>query len=75
MMPNENEVKSEYGRLYRFIKPYSTEPGTWRLSLPEKSESVGGGIVDVDGINPIKTNQTPTKVTVSLDIQSLDTLP
>ena len=73
-MPNENEVKSEYGRLYRFIKPNSTEPGTWRLSSPEKSESVGG-IFDVDGINPIQTNQTSTKVTVSLNIQSLDTLP
>ena len=73
-MPNVNDIEYAYGRVYRYIKPNSTDPGTWRVSSPETGNSVpggGGGIVDVDAVDPIQANQTPTKVTISLDIQSL----
>ena len=73
-MPNVNDIEYAYSRVYRYIKPNSTDPGTWRLSSPETgtgSPGGGGGIVDVDAVDPIQANQTPTKVTISLDIQSL----
>ena len=76
-MPNVNDIEYAYGRVYRYIKPNSTDPGTWRLSSPETGTGSpggggpGGGITDVDAINPIQASQTPTKVTISLDIQSL----
>ena len=76
-MPNVNDIEYAYGRVYRYIKPNSTDPGTWRLSSPETGTGspggggTGGGIVDVDAVDPIQANQTPTKVTISLDIQSL----
>ena len=75
-MPNVNDIEYAYGRVYRYIKPNSTDPGTWRLSTPETGIGSpggggGGGITDVDAIDPIQANQTPTKVTISLDIQSL----
>jgi len=76
-MPNVNDIEYAYGRVYRYIKPNSTDPGTWRLSSPETGTGSpggggpGGGITDVDAIDPIQASQTPTKVTISLDIQSL----
>jgi hypothetical protein len=76
-MPNVNDIEYAYGRVYRYIKPDSTDPGTWRLSSPETGTGSpggggpGGGITDVDAIDPIQASQTPTKVTISLDIQSL----
>ena len=74
-MPNVNDIEYAYGRVYRYIKPNSTDPGTWRLSSPETGNSVpgggGGGVTDIDAVDPIQANQTPTKVTISLDIQSL----
>ena len=74
-MPNVNDIEYAYGRVYRFIKPNSTDPGTWRASAPETGNGVpgggGGGITDIDGVDPIQASQTPTKVTISLDIQSL----
>jgi len=75
-MPNVNDIEYAYGRVYRYIKPNSTDPGTWRLSAPETGNGVpggggSGGITDVDAIDPIQANQSPTKVTISLDIQSL----
>ena len=75
-MPNENDIEYAYGRVYRYIKPNSTDPGTWRVSAPETGNSVpggggGGGVTDIDAVDPIQANQTPAKVTISLDIQSL----
>ena len=75
-MPNVNDIEYAYSRVYRYIKPNSTDPGTWRLSSPETGNSVpggggGGGVTDIDAVDPIQANQTPTKVTISLDIQSL----
>ena len=73
-MPNVNDIEYAYGRVYRYIKPNSTDPGTWRVSAPETGNSVpggGGGVTDIDAVDPIQANQTPTKVTISLDIQSL----
>ena len=75
-MPNENDIEYAYGRVYRYIKPNSTDPGTWRVSAPETGNSVpggggGGGVTDIDAVDPIQANQSPTKVTISLDIQSL----
>ena len=76
-MPNVNDIEYAYGRVYRYIKPNSTDPGTWRLSSPETGTGSpggggpGGGITDVDAIDPIQASQTRTRVTISLDIQSL----
>ena len=75
-MPNVNDIEYAYSRVYRYIKPNSTDPGTWRVSAPETGNSVpggggGGGVTDIDGVDPIQANQSPTKVTISLDIQSL----
>ena len=76
-MPNVNDIEYAYGRVHRYIKPNSTDPGTWRVSAPETGNSVpggggtGGGITDVDAIDPIQASQTRTRVTISLDIQSL----
>ena len=77
-MPNVNDIEYAYGRVYRFIKPNSTDPGTWRLSSPETGDSspgggggTGGGISDIDGVDPIQASQTSTRATISLDIQSL----
>ena len=71
-MPNVNDIEYAYGRVYRYIKPNSTDPGTWRLSLPETGDSVPGGGGLILAVDPIQANQTPTYVTISLDIQSLD---
>ena len=85
-MPDTNALQEEkYGRVYRYIKPGNSEPGTWRLSVPEDgagfSGSGGGGggtVYDFDGVDPIQVDTTPgtgpnpTRVVTSLDIQSLD---
>ena len=83
-MPNVNDIETNYGRVYRYIKPNSSEPGTWRLSVPETGIGTGGGgggtgvSYDFDGVNPIKVDTSPgvglnpTRVVTSLDIQSLD---
>ena len=42
-MPNVNDIEYAYGRVYRYIKPNSTDPGTWRVSAPEAGNGVPGG--------------------------------
>ena len=83
-MPNVNDIETNYGRVYRYIKPNSSEPGTWRLSIPEEGTGsgggggIGGGRYDFDAVDPIQVDTTPgvglnpTRVVTSLDIQSLD---
>ena len=83
-MPNVNDTEEVFGRKYRYIKPGNSEPGTWRLSMPETGTSspgggAGGGIIyDFDGVNPIQvdtspgTGPNPTRVVTSFDIQSLN---
>ena len=86
-MPNVNDIEYAYGRIYRYIKPNSSDPGTWRLSIPEEgSGSPGGGgggggtgtEYDFDAVDPIQVDMTPgvglnpTRVVTFLDIQSLD---
>ena len=79
-MPVEGALEYAYGRQYRYIKPNSTDPGTYRLSSPETGtgggSGGGGGTVahDIDGIDPIKavtTGTTILKTEISLDIQAL----
>ena len=75
-MPDVNDIEYAYSRVYRYIKPNSTDPGTWRLSSPETGDSSpgggpGGGISVIDGVDPIQASPTTNKVTISLDIQSL----
>ena len=83
-MPNTNDVEYKYSRIYRYIKPSGTNPGTWRLSVPEEGMGTGGGggggtgvTYDFDGDLPIRVDTTPgtgfnpTRVTTSLDIQAL----
>ena len=80
-MPVEGALEYAYGRQYRYIKPNSTDPGTYRLSSPESGTGSGGGggggtvAHDIDGVDPIQavTVTGPVmKTTISLDIQSLD---
>ena len=85
-MPNVNDIEYKYSRVYRYIKPNSTDPGTWRLSSPETGTgSPGGGggggtgvTYDFDAVDPIQIDTTPgtganpTRVVTSLDIQSLN---
>ena len=81
-MPNVNDIEYKYSRIYRYIKPNSSDPGTWRLSSPETGtsspEDGGTGVTyDFDAVDPIQVNTTPgtgtnpTRVVTSLDIQSL----
>ena len=84
-MPNVNDIEYKYSRVYRYIKPSSTDPGTWRLSSPETGTgSPGGGgggtgvTYDFDAVDPIQVDTTPgvganpTRVVTSFDIQSLN---
>ena len=78
-MPVEGALEYAYGRQYRYIKPNSTEPGTWRLSTPETGTGGGGGgggtPHDIDGVDPIKAvtvGSTTKTTTISMDIASLD---
>lgn len=73
-MPVENEIKEEYGRIYRWIKPNATDPGTWRLSVPETgigSPGGGGTTLNLQGELPIKTASTGTAFVISFDIEEL----
>ena len=78
-MPLEGAVENAYGRVYRYIKPNSTDPGTWRLATPEQQVSDGGGggggtPHDIDGTAPIKSVTVPGNprtTTISLDITVL----
>ena len=84
-MPNVDDVEYNYGRVYRYIKPNDSEPGTWRVSIPEDGTgSPGGGgggtgtAYDFDAVDPIQVDMkpgvspNPTRVITFLDIQSLD---
>lgn len=78
-MPVEGAIEDAYGRVYRYIKPNSTDPGTWRLATPEQQISDNGGVGggdthDIDGTDPIKSVTVPgnPKTTfISLDITVL----
>ena len=77
-MPVEGALEYAYGRQYRYIKPNGTDPGTYRLSVPETGTSGGsggGGVPhDIDGVDPIQAVTVGTAVkttTISLDIASL----
>ena len=80
-MPVEGALEYAYGRQYRYIKPNGTDPGTYRLAVPEVGAPGGGGSGgggtphDIDGVNPIQAVTVGTAVkttTISLDIASLD---
>jgi hypothetical protein len=80
-MPSAGDTEIEYGRVYKFIKPNSTDPGTWRLSLPDATGGGGsggggtGGVThDIIGIKPVETatvGVNPRLTTISLDFISL----
>ena len=80
-MPVNGEVANEYGRVYRYIKPNGTDPGTYRLSAPETGTGVGGGgggggiqAHEIDGVEPIvavSTGVENKRTTISLDIAAL----
>ena len=80
-MPSQNQEEFEYGRVYRYIKPGNTDPGTWRLAYPSQNFSSGGGTggtaYDFDGVPPVVIDTTPgigsnpTVVQTSLDFQQL----
>ena len=80
-MPNVGDLEYNYGRQYRYVKPRSTDPGTFRLASPEEGiaggPGGGGGTgtpQDIDGVLPIVANTTtvPTlRTTISMNIQAL----
>ncbi len=78
-MPNQNQQEDQYSRIYRYIKPGNTDPGTWRLAYPSQNFSGGGSggggsPIDVDGIPPVEVDTTVGAITVhtvSLNFQKL----
>ncbi len=81
-MPVSGAIEYKYNRVYRYIKPSNTDPGTWRASVPEASTGSGsggggGGIGpdhDIDGELPVEVVTVPgdPKVsTISLDFIKL----
>ena len=77
-MPNQNQEETEYSRVYRYIKPGNTDPGTWRLAYPSQNfgggGSGGGSPIDIDGTLPVEVDTVPGPVTIhtiSLDFQKL----
>ena len=76
-MAIEGAVENAYGRVYRFVKPGSSDPGTWRLAVPEagiSGGSNGGTAQDIDGVDPIQAVTVignPTTTTISLDMTNL----
>ena len=78
-MPVNNAVEYKHGRIYRYIKPNASNPGTWRLSAPETGLGSGGGgdgggTHDIDGTLPIVATTVPGAVTttmISFNIQKL----
>ena len=78
-MPVEGSVANEYGRVYRYIKPNGTNPGTYRLSVPETGTGGGAGggagethnIVSVEPIQSTTLGTTDKTTTITFDIQSL----
>jgi len=76
-------IEYKYSRVYRFIKPNSTDPGTWRLSVPETGTGSGGGgggggggaaAHDIDGELPVEAVTvpgTPKVTTISLNFIKL----
>ena len=75
-MPNAGDIVDAYNRQYKYIKPQSTEPGTFRLATPPDAAhgggGPGGGSTVVIGVDPIVSEQpTPSRADISLDITKL----
>ena len=79
-MAVDGAVEIKHGRIYRYIKPNASNPGTWRLSAPETGlgsgggGGEGGGLQDIDGTLPIVATTVPgaiTTTTISFNIQAL----
>ena len=77
-MPVSGAIEYKYNRVYRYTKPSNTDPGTWRLSVPEASTGGGGGgggvAHDIDGILPVEavtTGVNPKLTEISLDFIKL----
>ena len=71
-MPSEGDIIKAYGREYIFIAPNATEPGTWRLSVPEDADQ--GSLGEVIGEDPIVTTKDDKAIpttTISFDIRTL----
>lgn len=76
-MPVDGELYYNYGRQYRFVKPYDTDPGTYRLATPESGARGGdaGAPVEINSINPVQTETKGSAIkltTVSIDIATLE---
>ena len=68
-MPSQNQEESAYSRVYRYVKPGNTDPGTWRLAYPSQNFSGSGGggggsAIDIDGIPPVEVDTTPGPITI-----------
>ena len=76
-MPNAGDLVDAYNRQYKYIKPQSTEPGTFRLATPPDAAHGGGsgggsGGTIVAGVEPVVVDQrTLSRADVMLDITSL----
>lgn len=78
-MPSVGETRTRFGRQYTFVNPDEFQgPGNWRLSTIDSINNAGGGggsggIVDVDGINPVvSTTVGAGDIDISIDISKLD---
>lgn len=79
-MPSVGETVTKFGRQFTFVNPNDTlGPGNWRLSSLDEINSTsggGGGINDVEGVNPVvSTLVTAGEVDISIDISSLTEKP
>ena len=75
-MPNAGDIVDAYNRQYKYIKPQSTEPGTFRLATPPDvahgGGGPGGGGTVITGVEPVIVDQpTLSRADVMFDITSL----
>ena len=76
-MPEVGNKTTRFGRQFIFVNPNaSLGPGNWRLSSIDEINNTGGGgsggIVEVDGVNPVVSTTTGSgEVDISIDISNL----
>ena len=77
MAYNAGDIVGAYNRQYKYIKPQSTDPGTFRLATPPDAAHGGGsggsgGISTIVGEKPIVVDRpTTVRADVMFDITTL----
>lgn len=73
--PSPGEIEIAFNRMYVVVNPNPLSgPPTYRISNPDEISGGGGGIVDIDGVEPIfaATDGATNRTEISMDIRSLD---